>query len=72
MRPKSTPAIPSLIRELNERSVLDILRTHGALHAAQIARHIGFDVNEHIDLIIISLTRQSGMSMRLIFICLAR
>jgi len=41
MRPTSTPAIPSLIRELNERSVLDILRTHGALHAAQIARHIG-------------------------------
>lgn len=37
----ATPAVPSLIRELNERSVLDTLRAHGALHAAEIARHIG-------------------------------
>jgi predicted NBD/HSP70 family sugar kinase len=29
------------MRELNERSVLDTLRAHGALHAAEIARHIG-------------------------------
>ena len=37
----ATPAVPSLIRELNERSVLDTLRANGALHAAEIARHIG-------------------------------
>jgi predicted NBD/HSP70 family sugar kinase len=36
-----TPAVPSLIRELNERRVLEALRRHGALHAAEIARHIG-------------------------------
>lgn len=36
-----TPAVPSLLRELNEKSVLNTLRTHGALHAAEIARHIG-------------------------------
>lgn len=38
---RATPAVPSLIRELNERNVLDTLRAHGALHAAEIARHIG-------------------------------
>jgi predicted NBD/HSP70 family sugar kinase len=36
-----TPAVPSLIRELNERRVLEALRRNGALHAAEIARHIG-------------------------------
>lgn len=36
-----TPAVPSLIRELNERRVLETLRRNGALHAAEIARHIG-------------------------------
>jgi predicted NBD/HSP70 family sugar kinase len=41
MHANATPAVPSLIRELNERSVLDTLRAHGALHAAEIARHIG-------------------------------
>ena len=41
MHANSSPAVPSLIRELNERSVLDTLRAHGALHAAEIARHIG-------------------------------
>ena len=41
MHVNATPAVPSLIRELNERSVLDILRANGALHAAEIARHIG-------------------------------
>lgn len=37
----ATPAVPSLMRELNERSVLDTLRANGALHAAEIARLIG-------------------------------
>ena len=41
MHANASPAVPSLIRELNERSVLDTLRAHGALHAAEIARHIG-------------------------------
>jgi predicted NBD/HSP70 family sugar kinase len=36
-----SPAVPSLMRELNERSVLDTLRRNGALHAAEIARLIG-------------------------------
>lgn len=35
------PAIPSLMREINERRVIDTLRSHGALHAAEIARLIG-------------------------------
>ena len=33
-----SPAVPALLREINERRVLDTLRSHGALHAAQIAR----------------------------------
>jgi predicted NBD/HSP70 family sugar kinase len=37
----ASPAVPSLIREINERNVLDTLRANGALHAAEIARHIG-------------------------------
>jgi len=41
MHPNASPAVPSLIRELNEKSVLDTLRAHGTLHAAEIARHIG-------------------------------
>ena len=35
------PAIPSLMRQINERRVIDTLRSNGALHAAEIARHIG-------------------------------
>lgn len=35
------PAIPSLLREINERRVIDVLRSNGALHAAEIARLIG-------------------------------
>jgi predicted NBD/HSP70 family sugar kinase len=35
------PAIPSLMRAINERRVIDALRSHGALHAAEIARMIG-------------------------------
>jgi predicted NBD/HSP70 family sugar kinase len=35
------PAIPSLMREINERRVIDTLRSKGALHAAEIARLIG-------------------------------
>jgi len=35
-----TPAVPYLIREMNERRVLETLRRNGALHAAEIARHI--------------------------------
>ncbi|MEI6220137.1 MAG: ROK family transcriptional regulator [Actinomycetes bacterium] len=34
-------AIPSLLREINERTVIDLLRVEGAMHAARIARHIG-------------------------------
>ena len=41
MHSNHSPAVPSLIRELNERSVLDTLRENGALHAAEIARVIG-------------------------------
>lgn len=37
----TTAAVPSLMREINERGVLDILRQEGALHAAQVARLIG-------------------------------
>ena len=35
------PAIPSLMRQINERRVIDTLRSNGVLHAAEIARHIG-------------------------------
>lgn len=35
------PAIPSLMREMNERRVIETLRSNGALHAAEIARMIG-------------------------------
>jgi predicted NBD/HSP70 family sugar kinase len=35
------PAIPSLMREINERRVIDTLRSNSALHAAEIARLIG-------------------------------
>jgi predicted NBD/HSP70 family sugar kinase len=35
------PAIPSLLREINERRVMAALRSNGALHAAEIARAIG-------------------------------
>ena len=34
-------AIPSLLREINERAVIDLLRAEGAMHAARIARLIG-------------------------------
>ncbi len=34
-------AIPSLLREINERTVIDLLRAQGAMHAARIARLIG-------------------------------
>jgi predicted NBD/HSP70 family sugar kinase len=36
-----TPAVPSLVREINERRTVDLLRSSGALHAAEIARLIG-------------------------------
>jgi predicted NBD/HSP70 family sugar kinase len=35
------PAIPSFLREINERRVIAALRSNGALHAAEIARLIG-------------------------------
>ncbi|MTB29570.1 MAG: MarR family transcriptional regulator, partial [Actinobacteria bacterium] len=41
MSKKTVAAVPSLMREINERGVLDILRQEGALHAAQVARLIG-------------------------------
>ncbi|CAB4985961.1 unannotated protein [freshwater metagenome] len=34
----TSPAVPALLREMNERKVLDTLRAQGALHAAEIAR----------------------------------
>ncbi len=33
-----SPAVPALLREINERRVLDTLRNQSALHAAEIAR----------------------------------
>ena len=36
-----SPAVPSLVREINERRTIEILRAKGALHAAEIARLIG-------------------------------
>lgn len=41
MNRNSSPAVPSLIREINERRALEVLRNSGALHAAEIARLIG-------------------------------
>lgn len=41
MNSVNSPAVPSLVREINERRALEILRTHGALHAAEIARLVG-------------------------------
>ena len=38
MRPRARPA---LLRQLNERQVLEALQTHGTLSRAQIARHTG-------------------------------
>jgi len=38
MNRHSSPAVPSLIREINERRALELLRNSGALHAAEIAR----------------------------------
>jgi len=35
------PASPALMREINERRVIDTLRSKGALHAAEISRAIG-------------------------------
>ena len=41
MNRHSSPAVPSLIREINERRALELLRNSGALHAAEIARLVG-------------------------------
>lgn len=41
MKKDKLAAVPSLLREINERSALDTLRLHGPLHAAEIARLIG-------------------------------
>jgi predicted NBD/HSP70 family sugar kinase len=41
MNRHNTPAVPSLIREINERRALELLRESGALHAAEIARLVG-------------------------------
>lgn len=41
MKNDKLAAVPSLLREINERSTLDTLREHGPLHAAEIARLIG-------------------------------
>lgn len=41
MNNANSPAVPSLIREINERRALEVLRSSGALHAAEIARLIG-------------------------------
>jgi predicted NBD/HSP70 family sugar kinase len=56
------PAIPSLLREINERRVIAALRSNGALHAAEIARLIGLSkpTTAHIlrDLIAYQLIRE--------------
>jgi predicted NBD/HSP70 family sugar kinase len=56
------PAIPSLLREINERRVIAALRSNGALHAAEIARLIGLSkpTTAHIlrDLIDYQLIRE--------------
>ena len=41
MNRHNSPAVPSLIREINERRALELLRISGALHAAEIARLVG-------------------------------
>lgn len=41
MKNANSPAVPSLIREINERRALEVLRASGALHPAEIARLIG-------------------------------
>ncbi len=41
MAPPSAQAVPSYLRELNERRVLDCLRENGAAHAAEVARLAG-------------------------------
>lgn len=41
MKSVSAQAVPSLLREINERRVLDALREHGSVHAAEIARLSG-------------------------------
>lgn len=38
MKPGSAQAVPSYLRELNERRVLEALRLHGPVHAAEVAR----------------------------------
>lgn len=38
MTKASAQAVPSYLREINERRVLDLLRSHGSLHAAEVAR----------------------------------
>jgi len=40
-QPGSAQAVPSYLRELNERRVLDILRAGGPAHAAEVARLAG-------------------------------
>ncbi|MEN9711009.1 MAG: hypothetical protein RL441_1001 [Actinomycetota bacterium] len=41
MAPTSAQAVPSYLREINERRVLDVLRENGAAHAAEVARLAG-------------------------------
>ena len=40
-RPTDRPAVPSLLRELNERVVLDVVREHHPIHRAEVARRTG-------------------------------
>lgn len=40
-RREQGPAVPTLLREINERRILDVLRSNGSLHAAEIARLVG-------------------------------
>ncbi len=40
-RTTDRPAVPSLLRELNERVVLDVVREHHPIHRAEVARHTG-------------------------------
>ncbi len=59
MKKSKSPAIPSMLRAINERRVLDGLRESGALHAAEIARINGLS-RPTTSLVLKSLT-QSGL-----------
>lgn len=46
-----TPGIPSFLREMNERRALEVLRSQGSMHAAEIARNIGLSRTTTADIL---------------------